>query len=837
VIARLRTTAYQKNVVMKYLDNLIAWGDQLFRRDTIETINEASQIYVLAAEILGRRPLAIPPRAAPPIHTYRSLQPRLLDLSNRLVGVERLVPRPSDQLMATTAEKIPVTLPTTLYFCVPQNEKLLGYWDTVADRLFKIRHCMNIEGVVRALPLFEPPIEPGLLVRAAAAGVDISSALSDLNAPLPLYRFNIIAQKATELCAEVRALGGSLLSVLEKKDAEALALLRSGHEIDLLTKIRESKMKQTDEARTTKESLNKAKLVIEAKRNYYRDIEKTTTWEDVSLTLSALSLVSQVVATVLDAVAGGAHVTPSFTLGVSGAFGSPHAVVKYGGENIGRGAESFATLAKDIAGILTTAASMSATLGSYERRWDEWKQQEKLANLELDQIDRQILAADIHRQVADQELINHDRQAENAREADAFMRDKFTNTELYSWMIGQISTLYFQGYQLAYDMAKRAERAYRFELGLDDSGFIQFGYWDSLKKGLLAGERLHHDLKRMEAAYLDLNRREYELTKHVSLLMLDPLKLVTLRQTGQCVVDLTEALFDLDYPGHYMRRIRSVSVTIPCVTGPYTGVNCTLTQVRSSVRKSNLLRAGKYERDSAADDPRFRDSVGAIQSIATSSAQNDSGVFELNLRDERYLPFEGTGVIGTWGIRLPAESNQFDLDTVSDVVLHIRYTAREGGAELAEKAVAALPSSGRRLFSLKHEFPSEWHRLLHAPDATTGDHIVQVDLAQDRFPFHLRKKSIKIAKLDVFATSTGAPLAPFDVYVTPHGATPSDTLDKLSLQADPTLSGMLHQRKSYPAAQAKTPGAGWGIRIRAADFDIVGDAIDDIALLTEFSAT
>ena len=41
---------------MRYLDNLIAWGDQLFRRDTIESINEATQLYVLAAEILGPRP-------------------------------------------------------------------------------------------------------------------------------------------------------------------------------------------------------------------------------------------------------------------------------------------------------------------------------------------------------------------------------------------------------------------------------------------------------------------------------------------------------------------------------------------------------------------------------------------------------------------------------------------------------------------------------------------------------------------------------------------------------------------------------------------------------------
>ena len=52
------------------------------------------------------------------------------------------------------------------------------------------------------------------------------------------------------------------------------------------------------------------------------------------------------------------------------------------------------------------------------------------------------------------------------RKVDEFMRDKFTNQELYDWMVGQIAGIYFQSYQLAYDVAKRAERAYRYELGL-----------------------------------------------------------------------------------------------------------------------------------------------------------------------------------------------------------------------------------------------------------------------------------------------------------------------------------------------------------------------------------
>ena len=56
-IARLRPSAFQKAVVMRYIDNLLDWGDQLFRRDTLESLNEASFIYAMAADILGDRPV------------------------------------------------------------------------------------------------------------------------------------------------------------------------------------------------------------------------------------------------------------------------------------------------------------------------------------------------------------------------------------------------------------------------------------------------------------------------------------------------------------------------------------------------------------------------------------------------------------------------------------------------------------------------------------------------------------------------------------------------------------------------------------------------------------
>ena len=58
-IARLRILAFQKAVVMKYVDNLLDWGDELFAQDTVESLNEATMLYVMAADLLGDRPVEV----------------------------------------------------------------------------------------------------------------------------------------------------------------------------------------------------------------------------------------------------------------------------------------------------------------------------------------------------------------------------------------------------------------------------------------------------------------------------------------------------------------------------------------------------------------------------------------------------------------------------------------------------------------------------------------------------------------------------------------------------------------------------------------------------------
>lgn len=144
-IARMRITAYQKNVVMKYIDVLLQHGDQLFSRNTIESINEATLMYVLAHSILGPRPEPIAPHMKIDPKAYADLKD-LDEFSNALVPFENELPYMPQSPSPDAAASASQSGPATFYFCIPPNSDMLRYWDTVEDRLFKIRHCMNIEG-------------------------------------------------------------------------------------------------------------------------------------------------------------------------------------------------------------------------------------------------------------------------------------------------------------------------------------------------------------------------------------------------------------------------------------------------------------------------------------------------------------------------------------------------------------------------------------------------------------------------------------------------------------------------------------------------------------------
>jgi hypothetical protein len=824
-VARTRHLAYQYNVVMKYLDNLIAWGDHLFQQDTVESINEATQRYVLAANLLGPRPQRIPPRGAVQPKTFAQLKALALDpMGNAMVELEGQFPFNLAPLAAGPGTDADGAGPLfgigrTLYFCIPRNDKLLGYWDTVADRLFKIRRCMNIAGIVRPLALFDPPIDPGMLVKAVAAGLDIGGIVSGLSQPVGPVRCLTLIQKALELCNEVRGLGGALLSALEKGDGESLALVRQRHEVQIQQIAQEVRFLQWQSAREMTQSLLTSRAAgLERLRFYQRQLGLTADQnapDTLALDHSELTeenfdeayakLVGKydkaLTRQSLPALKMAGDTSPAQQSGASGE-GRSHLNVNenmdlnvhmpgalearvgavtsdtisavlslipdmgldlkfwgLGGNAKVFGGSLLAAAGRFASGIKNVEASNHENKGgsasktaNYERRADEWILQHNLAAHELMQTGRQVLTSLIAEQVAHHEYLNTLQQIKSSQEVDQLLHDKFTNEELYLWMQGEISRLYYEYYRFAFDTARRAERTMKRELmrpEVDAQDFVKFNYWDGGRKGLLSGETLHLDLKRMEMAYHENNKREYEITRHVSLRQLDPLALLTLKATGSCRVTIPEWLYDRDCPGHYMRRLKSVALSLPSVVGPYTGVNCTLSLLRSSLRKSPLPKDNEYARQGSEDD-RFVDYVGAVQSVVTSSASNDSGMFETNLRDERFLPFEGAGAESTWKLDLPQHYPAFDYATVSDVILHVRYTARQGVDTTKVKTALddlfqeASQSNLALLFSLRHDFPTEWSAFINGADNFTAT------IRKDYFPYFAQGKPITVVGLELY---------------------------------------------------------------------------------------
>lgn len=685
LIARLRPGVYSKAFVMRYVDNLLAWGDQLFTKDTIEANNEATQLYVFAKQLLGDRPETLEPATKPTAKTYAELLDEGTFDEFGAVVLENYVLDDDTTSSGGAAPELSFlgSVSDVAYFCVPFNDRLLSYWDTVADRLFKLRNGMNIAGVVRSLPLFQPPIDPALLVRASAAGVDLGTALDSLSVPLPTYRFGILFGRAQSLAGSVRGLLGGLLSALEKRDAEALALLRAEHETALAALAIQTREKQVEDAQATHAALAVSITNAIARRDYYQALldKGWITSENQASDKTGAAVQYALVAASRYLEAGKLASEIDVSLGVSlnivpAGFGVSIGTT-IGGSVQARALMPSADATARDEGRARAASAWQLTVAQFARREQEWKFQVDQADAEAEQLRKQAAGAALRIEIADRELANQKQQAAYAADTQAWMQGKWTNGELYSWMSGQLSTLAFQSFQLALEVAKKAERAFQHETGKNDS-FIGAVYWDSLRKGLLAGERLNADLERMDAAYLDADTREHEITKPIALSRLDPLALARLRLDGECYFAIPEEFFDLDTPGHYFRRIQSVALTIAAVAGQHGTVNAQLT-----------MHGGKVRRDTTTTS--LTDDSNDYPSIVTSVAIQDAGVFSADLKDPRYLPFERRGAISQWHLKLTAQVlKQLDWGSIADVVLHMRYTAKDGGALFASRREAAL---------------------------------------------------------------------------------------------------------------------------------------------------
>ncbi len=123
----------------------------------------------------------------------------------------------------------------------------------------------------------------------------------------------------------------------------------------------------------------------------------------------------------------------------------------------------------------------------------------------------------------------------------------------------------------------------QYELPTSDT-YISYGHWDNLKKGLLAGESLMLELRRMEKAHLEQDSRFQDIEKTISMAEDMPGTLLAAADAGRrlssscgkgCLTRISRATI--------AGMIKSLSISIKTGANVPQEVHATLTQLGSKI--------------------------------------------------------------------------------------------------------------------------------------------------------------------------------------------------------------------------------------------------------------
>ena len=246
------------------------------------------------------------------------------------------------------------------------------------------------------------------------------------------------------------------------------------------------------------------------------------------------------------------------------------------------------------------------------------------------------------------------------------------------------------------------------------------------------------DLYRLDQQAFDTDRRKLHLTQTVAVSQIAAFELQQFRDTGLLTFATPAALFDSDFPGHYLRLIKRVTVKMVALVPPLRGLRATLSA--SGVSRTVVSRDG-FRTVMLRREP---------ESISFTSPVSANGLFELEPEGAMLAPFEGMGTDTVWQLSLPKAANPIDYRTIADVLLTIEYTALDS-AVYRQNVIRSLDStfSGDRSFSLRNQFPDAWYDL-NNPD--TVDPAIRMravlPMTRDDFPPHIA--DLSVAHLTVF---------------------------------------------------------------------------------------
>jgi len=585
--------------------------------------------------------------------------------------------------------------------------------------LFKLRNCRNIAGLVRAVDPYGAPTDVQSGLPFVGGGTIVLPGVPTLRPTA--YRYATLIERAKQLVQLAGQVETSFLSTLEKRDAEAYGLLKARQDVRLAgAQVQLQDLRVTEALDgATLASLQQVRAQIQV--DHYQGLLDAglSGWEQAGLAFQTAAVVHLHVAAALKEVE---------TLGLGG---------------IG-----------DVGNALAATASLLQTQASYERRSQEWEFQRDLSNQDVRIGQQQGQIAQDHVVAARQERAIARLQAENAHAVVDFLANKFTNVELYDWMSGVLEGIYRFFLQQAAVIAQLAANQLAFERQEIPPSFIQADYWQPPaaggsivsngpdRLGLTGSARLLQDIYQLDQYAFLTNTRKLQLTKTISLAQLSPAEFQRFRESGVMPFATPMALFDRDFPGHYMRLIRRLRTSMVALIPPNLGIRATLTTNGISWV---IIGPDVFQRVLVRRDP---------QSVALSAPRDAVGVFELDPQSELLLPFEGLGVDTAWELRMPKAANLFDYTTLADVLITIDYTALDS-FDYHQQVIRDLDRTviADRPFSFRNELADQWYDL-HNPDQTATPMIVHFSTRPVDFAPNLDKLVVKAVVL-YFARADG----------------------------------------------------------------------------------
>lgn len=613
-VARNRPSAYMKRLAMKYVEILVDAGDAEFRKDTLESLPLALQFYVQASHVYGPAHQKIPKVTKTKPLTYEDLSELLDGFSNASIELELISPffvpfNERGRAIASSTDSMGFV--KTRYFTIPTNPDIIALRARIDDRLFKVRNCLDLNGKPRRTTFFSNPIDPKDLIQKSGGDRMLDEVVRDVNVSLSRYRFRFLLQKSHELCAELKALGTAYLAAKERKDSEQMMITKLNQDRFVNDLVLQMKGLQKEEACRTLEQLQQSRDSAAFRLRYFSALtgdevrvpgeeqsfdlapqfigKRTTNYlrmseeEETELDKAQLAASWTLLANAMEFSASVLSLIPPVSTqaqpwGVGITVSSPP---------WGQGALIAASIFKGLSMYESEQGAHAARVNRLLQQLQERRHQLNQAGLEIKATDKSIQAQRARIASIDKDEMQR-KQMKNAMEHLEYLKTKFNNIDLYNYLDKQTLMAFSHTYNLAFELSRHARKAFSYETGVPHKPLVPQDYWDDARSGLMCAEKLSMSLRNLELEFLDRSYHDFEIVKHFSLRQIAPLALLRLRSQGEADFSFSELLFDFDFPGHYHRKIKSVSISIPCTISPYSTLNCVLTLKESSYRIADM---------------------------------------------------------------------------------------------------------------------------------------------------------------------------------------------------------------------------------------------------------